>query len=70
MHYKRIAFAATLLFGSGGWAMAQNTALSPATSSSYRSATGATHAGTSADRDASAIGVGNAGSERGANGFT
>jgi periplasmic protein CpxP/Spy len=70
MHYKRIAFAATLLFGSAGWAMVQGTAPSPAASSPQGSTTGAPYAGTSANPDGNATRAGNAGLERGANSFT
>ena len=61
MDLKQTAFAAALLLGSAGWAMAQSTA--PSTNATPS-------AGTSANPNANATGAGNASLERGANSFT
>ena len=61
MGFKQTAFAAALLLGSAGLAMAQGTA--PSTNPTPS-------AGTSANPNANATGAGNASLERGANSFT
>jgi hypothetical protein len=61
MDLKQTAFAAALLLGSAGWAMAQSTAPSTNATPSV---------GTSANPNANATGAGNASLERGANSFT
>ena len=61
MGLKQTVFAAALLLGSAGWAMAQSTAPSTNVTPS---------AGTSANPNANATGAGNASLERGANSFT
>jgi periplasmic protein CpxP/Spy len=65
MGLKQTVFAAALLLGSAGLAMAQNTA--PSTTTGNQTAP---YAGTSADPNANATGAGNASLEPGANSFT
>ncbi len=65
MGLKQTAFAAALLLGSAGLAMAQGTA--PATTSGNHASPSV---GTSANPNANATGAGNASLEKGANSFT
>jgi periplasmic protein CpxP/Spy len=69
MGLKQTAFAAALLLGSAGWAMAQSTP--PSTTAGDRtSPSAAPSAGTSTNPNANATGAGNAALEPGANSFT
>lgn len=66
MGFKQTAFAAALLLGSAGWALAQGTA--PNANTGYPPTT--PNVGTSSSPSANSPRAGDAGLERGANSFT
>jgi len=70
MGFKRTAFAAVLLLGSTGWALAQSIAPSATTGYPPNAPSAAPSVGTSANPHENSSRAGNAGLEPGANSFT